>query len=155
MTNLFGPALAEALRRAFCGGDDAWFLAVEETLAALDADAAARTAPGVNAPWQVLDHLGTAYEVLGAAVASGTFDPAAFDEHEDWGPVTASSAAWQEALRRTRAREAAFRSLVAGLEDEDLLAPVAGLDRTRFDAIVDTIAHVAYHAGELATIPRS
>jgi DinB superfamily len=155
MTSLFGPALAEALRRAFCGGDDAWFLAVEETIAALDADAAARTAPGVNAPWQVLDHLGTAYEVLGAAVGSGTFEPAAFDEHKDWGPVTASPAAWRDALRRTRAREAAFRSLVAGLEDEDLLAPVSGLDRSRFEVIVDTLAHVAYHAGELATLPRA
>jgi DinB superfamily len=154
MTSLFGPALAEALRRAFCGGDDAWFLAVEETVDALDA-AAARTAQGVNAPWQVLDHLGNSFEIVGAAVRSGTFDPAAFDEHEDWGSVTASAAAWQDALGRTRAREAAFRSLVSGLEDEDLLAPVSGLDRTRFEAIVDTIAHVAYHAGELATIPRS
>ncbi len=154
MTDRLGPALAEALRIAYDDAAADWFPPLRPTVDALPAAEASVAGPGLNAPWQVLEHLRIGMAVWGTYLADGRFDPAAFGGGREWEPVAdVSEAAWDALRAQVGDLEASFRAVVAGLPDAALWAPDPVLGgSTRLDIVLSTLVHLGFHAGELATL---
>jgi hypothetical protein len=154
MARSIGPALAEAVRISFDDASADWFPPVAPSVDALTAAEAARAGCDGNAPWQVLDHLRIGFAIWGEFLATGRFEPTRFGGGTEWQPVEASGPDdWQLLRSRTRDAETAFRAVLAGLDDDGLLAADPALGgMTRLALALSTIAHLAFHAGELATL---
>jgi len=146
--------LAAALTIAYEDPIPDWFPPVEPTVRDIGAADAARVPlPEGNRPWRVLDHLRIGLELWREALVGGAFDPAAHGAGDDWMPVAdPSDDAWRDLRERTLAASRAFAASVAALSDEDLLEPDGVFDMTRLEVVLSTLAHTAYHAGELAPL---
>ncbi|MBI3747951.1 MAG: DinB family protein [Chloroflexi bacterium] len=149
-----GPALADAVRISFDDASADWFPPVAPSVDALSPTEAARAGCDGNAPWQVLDHLRIGFEIWAEFLATGRFEPARFGGGTEWRPIEAPSPDdWQRLRSRARDAEAAFRLVLAGLDDEKLLEADAALGgTTRLALVLSTLSHLAFHAGELATL---
>lgn len=154
MPGAIGPALAEAVRISYDDASADWFPPVAPSVDALTPEEAARPGCDGNAPWQVLDHLRIGFAIWGEFLATGRFEPVRFGGGTEWQPVEAPSPGdWERLRRRTREAEAAFRAVLAGLDDDVLLAADPSLGgMTRLALVLSTLAHLGYHAGELATL---
>lgn len=147
-------SLADAIRISFEDASADWFPPVGPVVDGLDAESAARRRPGANAPWQVLEHLAIGFDVWAEYLRTATFDPGRFGGGHEWEPVSDPSPnAWDELRQRARDGEAALRAAIAALPDDVLLASEPSLGgATRMDLILSTLAHLGFHAGELATL---
>lgn len=154
MPGTIGAALAEAVRISFDDASADWFPPVAASVDALTPDQAARPGCDGNAPWQVLDHLRIGFAIWGEFLATGRFEPARFGGGTEWQPIEAPSPDdWARLRSRTREAEADLRAVLAGLDDNELLAADPSLGgMTRLALALSTLAHLGYHAGELATL---
>ncbi len=153
-THRLGPALAVAMRISFDDAAADWFPPVAASMDRLDPEGAAAGAPGTNPPWRVLRHLQVGYGIWGRYLATGEFEPAAFGGGREWDEALVPSGAALDALRaRLRAGDAAFRATLASLDDDELLEPKEAMGgATLLDIVLSNLAHLGYHAGELAMI---
>jgi hypothetical protein len=154
MSGVIGPSLAEAVRISFDDSSADWYPPVAQSVDALTPSEAARPGCDENAPWQVLDHLRLGFAIWGEFLATGRFEPVRFGGGTEWQPIEAPSPNdWERLRRRTSEAEAAFRAVLAGLDDDQLLAADPSLGgMTRLALVLSTLAHLGYHAGELATL---
>src|SRR3954470_16083489 len=142
-------SLADQLERAFRGG--AWHgPAVAETLAGLDADAAAaRPLPGAHSIWEVVHHL-TVWNDAPRRRLDGE-GMQNLPTERDWPPVgDVSAGAWQAAITSLEESHAALHARVLELTDAQLDDAVAGSDPTVRGMLFGVLQHNAYHAGQIA-----
>lgn len=146
-------SLADQLERAFRGG--AWHgPAVAETLAGVDAAAAARPLPGAHSIWQIVHHLTVWNEVPRRRLDGERLED--LPPQRDWPPVVdTSAAAWRAALAALDEAHAALHARVLDLTDEQLDDPVAGSDPTVRGMLLGILQHNAYHAGQIALLGKA
>ena len=146
--------LADQLERSFRGG--AWHgPALEETLAGVDATAAARRPlPDAHTIWEIALHAGAWMDVARRRIAGepvGELSP-----ELDWAaPSELSESAWQATLARLEEAHSGLRSAVIELDDDRLEDPVAGSDPTVRGLLLGVLQHNVYHAGQIVMLKKA
>jgi uncharacterized damage-inducible protein DinB len=145
--------LSEALAKAYEGG--AWHgPSVREAVAGVDARrAAARPIPGGHTIWELVLHIAGWDDVLRRRLLG---EPAEEPEEGDFPAVTdTSEAAWAAALERLARNNAALRTVVATIHDEDLASPPPNSETPRYVSLTGVLQHEIYHAGQISLLKKA
>lgn len=144
--------IAKQLQKTFSG--PAWHgPAVEEVLAGVTAEMAAKRSPGGDhSIWQIVDHMTFWENIVRRWLTGDLLRP---KDEDSWSAVTdASETAWQATLDRLRSGHAALVADVAGLDDVRLQERVID-DMPSLYAILHGVAqHNVYHAGQIALLKK-
>lgn len=146
--------IADQLRRVLEGG--AWHgPAVLEVLAGVTPEQAhARPVPGAHTIWELVLHLGGAYQLVLRRLGG---DPAPLANDEDWPPVPAPTAEnWRAAVEGLRVLNEEVRRAVAGFDPARLDGPlVAEPPYPAYVQFIGLTQHDLYHAGQIALLKRA
>jgi len=147
--------LSEALITLLVRSDNGWFTPFSAVVEGLMAEQALLVpAPGINCIWAVVNHMRFWNEVILLRLRGLPVNRKALGSENGWprpgGP--GDDRAWQMACSRTITMNAEVARLVAGLSDEDLVAPLTPGRTTRYRLVHGLIGHNAYHTAEITTV---
>ena len=144
--------IADQVERAW--GGDAWHgPSLRELLSDVSAEeAVARPVAGAHTIWELVLHI-NAWEKAAAELIDG--GPGKLTDAEDWPPVEdTGAAAWKDALTALERDNAALRSRILQLGDEDLGRKLEGRDYEAYVLLHGVVQHDLYHAGQIALLKR-
>lgn len=146
--------IEEQLRRSLEGG--AWHgPAVLEALAGVTPDQArARPIPGGHTIWELVLHLGGAYQLVLRRLRG---DPSPLTPAEDWPPVPEPTADnWRAGVDGLRALNEEVRRAVTWFDPDRLDRPLlADPTYTAYVQFIGLTQHDLYHAGQIALLKRA
>lgn len=148
--------ILDQMDRAFSG--DAWH--GPSLMGLLDGisaeDASKRAVHGAHSIWELVHHMGAWNSIVQHRLQGETVD---VTTERDWPPVwEVSEAAWKRAIENLSESHARLRSVVAGLQDEqlDLMdVKTSGPNTSRYVVLHGMIQHNLYHAGQIAVLKKA
>jgi len=148
--------ILDQMDRAFSG--DAWhgpsLMSLLEGISA--EDASKHAVHGAHSVWELVHHMASWYTILQHRLRGETVD---VTTERDWPPVwEVSEAAWKRALESLSESRARLRTVVAGMQDDqlDLLdQKTSGPNTSRYVVLHGVIQHDLYHAGQIAILKKA
>jgi uncharacterized damage-inducible protein DinB len=108
---------------------------------------------GAHSIWEIVNHLAAWNRIVDLRFAGTAVD---VTPEMDWPPVwDASEAEWRRSLDRLRESRASFRAAVEKVRDEELSAPPAGTQWSRYATLHGVVQHDLYHAGQIAILKKA
>lgn len=148
--------ILDQIDRAFSG--DAWH--GPSLMGLLDGisaeDASKHAVHGAHSIWELVHHMGAWNSIVQHRLQGETVD---VTTERDWPPVwEVSESAWKRAIENLSESHARLRSVVAGLQDEqlDLMdVKTSGPNTSRYVVLHGMIQHNLYHAGQIAVLKKA
>ena len=148
--------ILDQMDRAFSG--DAWhgpsLMSLLEGISA--EDASKHAVHGAHSVWELVHHMAAWNTIVQHRLQGETVD---VTTERDWPPVwEVSEAAWKRALENLSESHARLRSVVAGMQDDqlDLRDQItSGTKTSRYVVLHGVIQHDLYHAGQIAVLKKA
>lgn len=148
--------ILDQMDRAFSG--DAWH--GPSLMGLLDGisaeDASKHVVHGAHSIWELVHHMAAWNSIVQHRLQGETVE---VTTERDWPPVwEVSETAWARAIENLSESHARLRSVVAGLQDEqlDLMdQKTSGPNTSRYVVLQGMIQHNLYHAGQIAVLKKA
>jgi uncharacterized damage-inducible protein DinB len=108
---------------------------------------------GAHSIWEIVNHLAAWQRIVHRRFAGTAVD---VTPEMDWPPVwEVSEVEWRRSLDGLRESRAQFRAAVADVRDEELPAPPAGTEWSRYVTLHGVVQHDLYHGGQIAILKKA
>jgi len=148
--------ILDQMDRAFSG--DAWHgPSLMSLLDGLSAeDASKHAVHGAHSIWELVHHMAAWNAIVRQRLQGESVDVTA---ERDWPPVwEVNETTWKRALENLSDSRARLRSVVAGIQDDqlDLMdQKTSGPNTSRYVVLHGVIQHDLYHAGQIAVLKKA